>query len=531
MKVLVSDKLSESGLDVFKKFPQIEVLYEPSLGKDVEKLKKVIAEVDGIAIRSGTKLTAEILDCAQKLKVIGRAGIGVDNVDIPHASKKGIIVMNTPTGNVITTAEHAISMMCALTRQIPQATASTKSGKWEKSKFMGSELYNKVLGVIGCGNIGKIVVDRAQGLKMNVSVFDPFLTDEIAEELGVKKVALDELLKTADYITIHTPLNDKTRNLINKQAFEIMKKGVYLINCARGGIVNENDLAWAVENKIVAGAALDVFEKEPVDPAHPLLKLDAVICTPHLGASTEEAQENVAVDVAQQIGDYLTNGTIVNALNTPSVSKEVAKHLEPAVALCRALGKFQGQLCEESPTKVEINYYGDVTKYPVGSLTTAILQGILEPMLANVIVNSVNAPYLAKERGLTIQESKFNSHSDYSSLVEISLHFKNKAYLTLAGTLFGKNQPRIVRYNNVSPEVRPEGTILIVENEDKPGVVGRVGTYLGQQNVNITRLQLGLDEDSKTAIAFYNLRDDVNDEIVKGLKEIDGILTVKKVNL
>jgi D-3-phosphoglycerate dehydrogenase len=314
-------------------------------------------------------------------------------------------------------------MMCALTRQIPQATASIKSGKWEKNKFMGSEMYQKTLGIIGCGNIGKIVADRARGFKMDVITYDPFLTDELAAELGIHKMELDELYKTSDYITVHTPLNDKTRYLLNREAFQKMKKGVYVINCARGGIVHEGDLAWAIENKIVAGAALDVFEDEPVKADNPLLKLEQVICTPHLGASTEEAQENVAIDVAEQIADYLVNGTIVNALNTPSASKEVVKHLEPAVNLCQMLGKFHGQLCTEAPTRITVNYYGEITKYPLASLTTAVLQGILEPMLAHVFVNAVNAPYLAKERGIHIQESKINSHSDYTVFIEVILQF------------------------------------------------------------------------------------------------------------
>lgn len=530
MKVLISDKLSEAGLAVFKKFPQIEVIYDPELAKDITKLKKIIADVDGIAIRSATKLTTEILDCAKKLKVIGRAGIGVDNVDIPRASQLGIIVMNTPTGNVITTAEHAIAMMCALTREIPQATASIKSGKWEKNRFMGAELCQKNLGLIGCGNIGKLVADRAQGLKMNVIAFDPFLTDEIAAELRVKKVSWDELLKNADYITVHTPLNEKTKHILNRAAFEKMKKGVFIINCARGGIVNESDLAWAMENKIVAGAALDVFEEEPVKSDNPLLRLDNLICTPHLGAATEEAQENVAIDVANQIGDFLTNGTIVNALNTASASADVLRQLGPAINLCHMLGKFHGQLCVESPTKIAINYYGDIIKHPLTALTTAVLQGILIPMLSDVTVNAVNAPYLARERGIGVFESKSNVHSDYAMLIEVSLEFKKETRV-ISGTVFGKDQPRIVRYNNVSPEIRPEGTILIIENEDKPGVVGRVGTYLGEQKVNITRLQLGLDESTNRATAFYNVGADVNDIVLDGLRALSGILSITKVNL
>lgn len=530
MKILISDQLSDRALDVFKKYPQIEVIFDPALGKDVAKLKAAIADVDAIAIRSASKLTAEILDCAKNLKVIGRAGIGVDNVDIPHASKRGIIVMNTPFGNTITTAEHAIAMMCALTRSIPQATSSMKGGKWEKNRFMGAELYNKTLGVLGLGNIGKIVADRALGLKMKVAAYDPFLTEEKARELGVEKVELDELFKRADYITIHTPMTDKTRNLINRQAFDKMKRGVFLINCARGGIVNESDLVWAIENKIVAGAALDVFEKEPVDSNHPLLKLEQVICTPHLGASTEEAQENVSLDVAHQIVDFLVNGTVVNALNAASASGEVLQQLAPVIPLCEKIGSLHGQLCEESPKKIQINYYGEITKYPTAVLTTEILKGFFKPVLSDAQVNAVNAPYIAKERGVEVQESKISAHSDYAMLVEVILEFpKNRQ--SISGTVFGKQKPRIVRFNNIYPELRPAGVIVIVENRDKPGVVGRIGTYLGQKGVNISHIQLGLDDSTGLATAFYNLDSDVGAEVLKGLAAIDGIVSVRKVVL
>ena len=364
MRVLISDKLSEAGLAIFKRAQGVQVDYQPGLGKDIPKLKEAIKTADAIAIRSGTTLTADILECAGKLKVIGRAGIGVDNVDVAAASKKGIIVMNTPFGNTVTTAEHAISMMCALTRQIPQATASIKAGKWEKNRFMGSELYEKTLGVIGCGNIGKIVADRAKGLHMNVITFDPFLTDEVAEKIGVTKVDLDTLFKDADYITLHIPKTEKTANLLNKDTFAKMKKGVYIINCARGGIINELDLADAISSGQVAGVALDVFAKEPVDPNHPLLKLDQVICTPHLGAATEEAQENVALDVAHQIVAYLTTGTVQNAVNFPSVSGEIMKALAPFLPLAEKLGSLQGQLATESPTEIVVELTGELSRLP-----------------------------------------------------------------------------------------------------------------------------------------------------------------------
>lgn len=530
MKVLISDKLSDAGIKIFSDTPGLTVINEPGLGKDPEKLKSVIADVDAIAIRSGTTLTADVLAHAKNLKVIGRAGIGVDNVDVAAASKQGIIVMNTPGGNVVTTAEHAIAMICALTRNIPQATASMKTGKWEKSRFMGAELFRKTLGVIGCGNIGKIVVSRALGLKMNVVAFDPFLTDEMAEELHIKKVNLDDLFKCADYITVHTPLNDKTRHLINADAFAKMKKGVYIINCARGGIVHEDDLCTAIEQGIVAGAALDVFEEEPVDPKHPLLALDKVICTPHLGASTEEAQENVAIDVANQISDFLVNGNISNAINAASASADVLQRLGPSINLGQKIGSVLGQLCDESPSEIEINYHGDINRENCAPITTAILQGLLQPMLSDVTVNSVNAPYLVKERGMQVKESKISKSSDYASLIEAVLHFKNET-IRLAGTIFGKSHPRLVKFNDIHTEVNPEGQILIIKNDDKPGVVGQIGTVLGQNNINISTVQLGLNQKSKVATAFYSIQGTMNEDIKTALLKLNGVVSVRLVQI
>jgi D-3-phosphoglycerate dehydrogenase / 2-oxoglutarate reductase len=528
MKILISDKLSETALSVFKQSHKLTVLYEPDAGKDPEKLKSLIADVDGLAIRSASQVTANIMDAAKNLKVIGRAGIGVDNVDLEAASKKGIIVMNTPLGNTITTAEHAISMMCALTRKIPQAHASLKEGRWEKNKFMGSELYHKTLGVLGCGNIGKIVVNRAQGLHMKVLCYDPFLSDEKALELGVVKSDLSNLLEKSDYITVHTPKNEKTINLINRSAFEKMKPGMFLINCARGGIVNETDLLWALENKIIAGAALDVFEQEPVAPENPLLKHDAVIVTPHLGASTQEAQENVAQQIAQQISDFLLHGNIVNAINTVSASAEVLNRLGSSLTLGNKLGSLQGQLCNEAPEEIHIKYYGDTTREQTEILTTAILQGILQPMLSQVAINYVNAPYLAKERGIRIVESKITAHSDYTMMIEVLCTFKNSERV-ISGTLFGKNNPRIVRFNNIYPEMNPEGNMLIVENNDKPGVMGRIGTFLGEHNVNIANMQLCLDDNTKTATAFYAVQEDIDKSILANLSKLDDIISVKLV--
>lgn len=530
MKVLISDKLSEAGLEILKNASGLHIDNQPGLGKDVVKLKQAISDADALIIRSGTMVTAEILAAAKKLKVIGRAGIGVDNVDVPEATKRGIIVMNTPGGNTVTTAEHAIAMMCALTRQIPQATASTKSGKWEKNKFMGSELYQKILGVIGCGNIGKIVADRALGLKMKVIAYDPFLTDELAEKIGVLKVDLETLYARADFITLHVPKNEKTAGMIHRDAFLKMKKGVYLINCARGGIVNEKDLLVAIQEKIVAGAALDVFDKEPVDPAHPLLQCEQVICTPHLGAATEEAQENVALDVAHQIVDYLTTGTIQNAVNFPSVSGDVLNILKPYLLVAEKIGRLQGQLAKISPHEIYIEYCGELTQLPSAPLTIAILRGILEPVLEDVSVNLVNASLIAKERGIKVTESKTLDHADYASLVTVTLKFKG-GQRVVSGTIFGKTHPRLVRMDHYYLEVVPEGKILVIHNEDKPGVVGNIGTLLGKNQINISRMQLGLNENTKEALAFYNVEGDVGDQVLAEIRKLPGIISVNQVVL
>jgi D-3-phosphoglycerate dehydrogenase / 2-oxoglutarate reductase len=520
MKVLVSDKLSEQGLAILKKAKGITV--DVKTGMKPEELIKVIGDYDGLVIRSGTTVTPAVVEAAQKLKVIGRAGIGVDNVDLPSASKKGIVVMNTPTGNATTTAEHAVSMMCAVSRKIPQATASLKSGKWEKSKFTGSELSNKSLGLVGAGNIGKIVANRAQGLKMNVLSFDPFLSAEVAEKEGMELVSLDELVKRADYISVHTPLNDKTRNLINADLFQKMKKGVYIINCARGGIVNEQDLENAIKSGIVAGAALDVFEKEPPDPNHPLLQLDEVIATPHLGAATGEAQVNVAVEIAEQVVDFLNNGTIRNAVNVPSVSGEMLKVMQPFISLSEKLGSLQGQMTDRLPSALTIEYRGDVTKYDCKPVTAALLKGLLTATVSGESVNYVNAPFIASSRGLKVTESVVSEHQNFSSLISLTIKIGDEER-TVSGTIFGKVNPRIVQWNEFYLEAVPEGKILIVYNEDVPGVIGHIGTYLGERKINISRMQLGLNQNEKKALGFFNVEGNVTPEIIEGLKGLKHI--------
>ncbi len=527
-KVLVSDKLSEEGLKILKDCPQITV--DAKQGLSPEDLIKIIPDYEALIIRSETKVTADVLAAGKKLKLIGRAGIGVDNVDLKAASQAGVIVENTPSGNAVTTAEHAISMLFAISRMIPQATMSMKDGKWEKKKFVGHELCNKVLGVVGVGNIGKIVASRALGLKMKVLGYDPFLTPEVASQMGIELVDLPAIFKRSDYITVHVPLTDKTRNLINKDAFSQMKKGVYVINCARGGIVNEADLLKALDDGKVAGAALDVFEKEPTPPDSPLIKHERVICTPHLGASTDEAQVQVAVEVAEQVVDYFTKGEIRNAVNFPSISEELAKILKPYLELAEKLGKLQGQLSEGSPQKITIEYTGEIAKYPLAPMTVSILKGLLEPILEDVSVNYVNSPVVAKERGIKVVEAKMLDTQDFASLISVTLQTSQESRI-VSGTIFGTKHPRIVRVDDFYLEAVPEGTILVIKNIDRPGVIGAVGTLLGQNQVNISRMQLGLSRKSGEALALYNVDSHVETPVMDKLKNLPNILSVKEVKL
>src|ERR1700751_389347 len=437
-KVLISDALSPAAVQIFRD-RGIDVDFQPNLGKDKEKLAEIIDNYDGLAIRSATKATAKIIERATRLKVIGRAGIGVDNVEIPAATAKGIIVMNTPFGNSITTAEHAITLMLALAREIPQADASTQAGKWEKNRFMGVEITGKVLGVIGCGNIGSIVANRAQGLHMRVIGYDPFLSPERAKDLGIEKVYLDDLLKRADFITLHTPLTDKTRNIVDATALAKMKQGVRLINCARGGLVDEQALVDALNNKHVAGAAFDVFVEEPATK-NVLFGHPNVICTPHLGASTTEAQENVAIQVAEQMSDYLLTGAISNAVNFPSITAEEAPKLKPFIDLAEKLGSFAGQLTENGITNLQITYEGHVAARKTQALTSAAIAGLLKPLLGDV--NVVSAPVVAKERGMIVDEVVRAAHSDYESLITVTVTTERQER-SGSGTVYADGKPRL----------------------------------------------------------------------------------------
>jgi D-3-phosphoglycerate dehydrogenase len=526
MKVLISDNLSELGVKVFQETPGIEVDVNTRLTP--EALKGVIGQYHGLVIRSATKVTADIIEAADNLKVIGRAGIGLDNVDIPAASKRGIVVMNTPEGNTITTAEHTIAMMMALSRNIPQATSSLKGGKWEKKKLQGRELYNKTLGLIGAGKIGRIAADRAKGMKMKVIVYDPYIKPETLEKLDLEPVSLEELLQRSDFITVHTPRTDETLNMVNKETLAKMKKGTMLINCARGGIVNEDDLFEALESGHVGGAAFDVFATEPPGNIK-LMSLPNFICTPHLGASTKEAQDNVAVDVAQQIVAYLMHGTVKNAVNVPSIGPELMSILRPYAILAEKMGSLQTQLVDSGILEVQISYSGKITEYDVTPLTTAMLKGLLTPILRDD-VNFVNASFIAADRGIKVVESKTTTSEDFASLLMLKVKSMEGVNI-VSGTIFGKTMPRILRINDFYLEATPEGHILLIHNEDIPGVIGRIGTTLGRHKVNIGRMHVGQERAKKQNIILLTTDVSVKDDILEKVRALDPVYSARRIEL
>ena len=524
-KVLISDALSPAAVQIFKDHG-IEVDFQPSLGKDKDKLAEVIGGFDGLAIRSATKVTPKILDRAKNLKVIGRAGIGVDNVDIPAATAKGIIVMNTPFGNSITTAEHAIALMVALARDIPAANASTHAGKWEKNRFLGVEITSKTLGIIGCGNIGSIVADRALGLKMKVIAYDPFLTPDRAVDLGVEKVELDDLFRRADFISLHTPLTDKTREIINARALEMMRPGVRIINCARGGLIVEAALKAALETGHVAGAALDVFEVEPAKD-NVLFGMDNVICTPHLGAATSEAQENVALQVAEQMSDYLLTGAVSNAINMPSITAEEAPRLKPFVTLAEQLGSFAGQLTETGLKGIRIEYAGDVGEMNTRALTAAALAGILRPALSDV--NMVSAPVVARERGIAVEEVRRGQDGAYETYMRLTV-VTERQERSVAGTVFSDGKPRIIQVKGINMEAELGHHMLYITNEDKPGFIGALGTTLGDAGVNIATFHLGRMERGSDAIALIAVDDAVTPEVLARVEQLPHVRQAKPLH-
>lgn len=521
-KVLISDKLSEAAVQIFRD-RGIDVDFQPDLGKDKEKLAQMIGDYDGLAIRSATKVTEKILSNATKLKVIGRAGIGTDNVDKEAASKKGVIVMNTPFGNMITTAEHAIALMFAVARQIPEASASTQAGKWEKSRFMGVELTGKTLGVIGAGNIGGIVCDRALGLKMKVIAYDPFLGQDKADRMGVEKVELDDLLKRSDFITLHVPLTDQTRNILSAENLAKTKKGVRVINCARGGLVDEEALADLLKSGHVAGAGFDVFVKEPATE-NPLFGLPNVVCTPHLGAATSEAQENVALQVAEQMSDFLLTGAVTNALNMPSLTAEEAKVIGPWVKLAGHLGAFIGQMTDEPIKAINVLYDGTVSKMNEGALNCAAIAGIMKKV--NPDVNLVSAPVVAKERGIRISTTTQDKSGTFDGYIKLTV-VTDKRERSIAGTVFSDGKPRFIQIKGINIDAEIGAYMLYTTNEDMPGIIGTLGNMMGENGVNIANFTLGRADRGGEAIALLYVDEPVPAPVLKKLEATGMFRQVK----
>ena len=515
-KVLISDKMDPNAARIFKEHGcDVDVI----TGKTPEELKAIIGEYDGLAIRSATKVTKEILDAATNLKVIGRAGIGVDNVDIPYASSKGVVVMNTPFGNSITTAEHAIALMFALARQIPEANEQTQAGKWPKNDFMGVEVTAKTLGLIGAGNIGSIVASRALGLKMKVVAYDPFLTAERAVEMGVEKVDLDTLLARADFITLHTPLTDQTRNILSKENLAKTKKGVRIVNCARGGLIDEAALKEGLDSGHIAGAALDVFQTEPAKES-PLFGTPNFICTPHLGASTNEAQVNVALQVAEQLSDYLVNGGVTNALNMPSLSAEEAPKLRPYMALAEKLGSLVGQLAHGELSKISIEVEGAAAQLNPKPIVAAVLAGLMRRYSDSV--NMVNAPFLAKERGMEVREIRNEHEGTYHTLVRVTVA-TSQGDRSVAGTLFANNAARLVEIFGIGVEADLEGNMLYVVNQDAPGFIGRIGSLMGEHGINIGTFHLGRREAGGEAIVLLSVDQEIPAEVTDAACKLQGV--------
>lgn len=521
-KVLIADKMDKLAEDIFR---ARGIEYDIKTGLSPDEIKKIINDYDGIAARSSAKINADVISANTRVKVIGRAGIGVDTIDVPAATAAGIVVMNTPFGNSITTAEHAISMMMALARQIPQANESTHAGKWEKSKFMGVELFNKTLGVIGAGNIGGIVARRGLGLEMKVIAYDPFLSVEKAAELGVEKVELDQLLERSDFITIHVPKTEKTNKMIDKAALAKMKKGVRIINCARGGLIVEADLKEALDSGHVAGAALDVFETEPATE-NVLFGHPNVICTPHLGASTSEAQVNVAIQVAEQMSDFLLTGAVMNAVNMPSISAEDAPKLKPYMALATELGSFAGQVTETAFKKIDIEYIGSAAKLNTKPLTACVLAALLASMSDSV--NMVNAPEIAKSKGIVVSETKTENDPQWPTGIRLKVETEGRTK-ELTGTLFAGKEPRIVNIEGVPIEADITPYMLFIRNEDKPGMIGGVGTILAENGHNIADFRLGRVEAGKTAVALVSLDGPLPDSVYEKISALPQINQIKRL--
>jgi D-3-phosphoglycerate dehydrogenase / 2-oxoglutarate reductase len=522
-RVLISDSLSATAVDIFRQ-RGIDVDFQPKLGADKERLAAIVGGYDGLAVRSATKVTSKVIANANgRLRVIGRAGIGVDNVDLAAATAAGIVVMNTPFGNSITTAEHSIAMLLACARQIPAADQSTQAGRWEKSRFLGVEVTGKVLGVIGCGNIGSVVASRAIGLAMRVIAYDPFLSEERAAEIGVEKVELEELFRRADFITLHTPLTDRTRNVIDAAAIASMKDGVRIVNCARGGLVDEAALRAALDTGRVAGAAIDVFTEEPATE-NVLFGAPNIVCTPHLGAATTEAQENVAIQIAEQMADYLTTGAVRNALNMPSITAEEAPRLVPFIRLAEQLGSFAGQLTEGGVKKVRLEFEGAVADMNVRALTAAALAGFLQPVLQTV--NMVSAFAFATERGIQVEETRRQQRGAYESYIRFSVVTETQER-SVAGTVFSNGKPRIIQIKGIDMEAELGPHMLYVTNRDKPGFIGRLGTLLGEKGHNIATFHLGRQAAGGDAIALVEIDGDIPNALLAAVQSLEGVVQAR----
>lgn len=525
MKVVVSDPLARQGLDLLEATPGLEVVQ--CSGAEPEELRQAVRDAEGLVIRSGTRVTRALIEYATELRVIGRAGIGVDNVDVAAATERGIAVVNTPEGNSITTAEHAIALLVSLARHIPQATASMKEGRWEKHAYQGLELFNRTLGVAGLGNIGRIVAQRAKGLGMKVIAFDPYVSPEAASRFDIELVAFEELLERADAITVHVPKTKDTTGLLGRETLARCKRGVLLVNAARGGIIDEAALLEALDSGQVGGAGLDVFVEEPPSAEHPLVRHPRVICTPHLGASTEQAQVNVSIAVAEQVRDYLLEGVVRNAVNVPSISPELLSEMRPYLLLAEKIGRFQGQLSPGAIHQIEVEYAGDVADFDVAPITIACLKGVLES--ATDRVNMVNAPLIAQERGIKVVESKASRPQDFASAITVRLG--GDVNRLIAGAVFHGGQPRIVRIDDFMMEAIPEGPTLLVQNQDQPGVVGTVGTLLGEAGINISRMQLALVRERNEAAMLVNIDESPGEEVLERIRNVPFVLSAQLVEL
>lgn len=526
MKVLIADNLSNLGVDILKKESGIEVDVNTGLSK--EELIKIISSYEGLIVRSATKVTPDVIEAALKLKVIGRAGIGVDNIDVAAAGKKGIIVMNTPEGNIITTAEHTMALMLSMSRNIPQARSMLKDQKiWAPKKFMGKELHSKTLGIVGLGRIGTIVAERAKSFYMRVLVYDPFISPEHAEKIGVETVELPKLLKSSDYISLHTPSLDGNP-LLSKKEFDMAKPGIRIVNCARGNLIDDEALIEAIKSKQVSQAALDVYSKEPLSPDSALLSMDEIICTPHLGASTEEAQEKVAIDVANQVIDFLKHGNVRNAVNMPSIDADSLKKIQPYLKLGEDLGIFMAQILNNPLTAIEIQYNGEVASQRMDPITISILKGLLTRNIEGI--NMVNAPFIAKDRGIKVKESKSTEVHEYTSTIQVTAITKN-GKRSITGSVFGKGDSRIVKFNEFCFEAVLSKNMLVLNNTDVPGVIGEMGNVLGTNNINIAGFHLGRAKEGGKAVAVINIDSAPTSETIKTLLEIPGVLSVSAITL